>query len=102
MMKYLLLLILPFLSNAVVNGLSVSTDAMAGNNSWSVDSENHANGAVSARDTHAIMEESLMMSWKMQLSLLLKTVFQFRWEHIKINQMLIRFTEELKISLTLR
>ena len=44
-MKYLLLLILPFLSNAVVNGFTISPDAIAGNNSLSFNSESHVTGA---------------------------------------------------------
>ena len=59
MMKYLLLLILPFLSNAAVNGFIISPDALTGNNSLSFNSENHATGAVYAKDSHVLLEERL-------------------------------------------
>ena len=59
MMKYLLLLILPFLSNAVVYGFTISPDAMTGNNSLSFNSESHAIGTVYAKDSHVIMDENL-------------------------------------------
>ena len=58
-MKYLLLLILPFLSNAVVKGFTIPPDAIAGNNSWSFNSESHVTGAVYAKESHLIMEEKL-------------------------------------------
>ena len=59
MMKYLLLLILPFLSNAAVNGFIISPDALTGNNSLSFNSESHATGAVYAKDSHVLLEERL-------------------------------------------
>ncbi len=58
-MKYLLLLILPFLSNAVVKGFTIPPDAIAGNNSWSFNSESHVTGAVYAKESNLIMEEKL-------------------------------------------
>jgi hypothetical protein len=58
-MKYLLLLILPFLSNAVVNGFTIFPDAMAGNYSCTFYSESHVIGAVYAKDSHLILEDKL-------------------------------------------
>jgi hypothetical protein len=58
-MKYLLLLILPFLSNAVVYGFTISPDAIAGNNSCSFCSERHVTEAVYEKDSLVIMEDSL-------------------------------------------
>jgi hypothetical protein len=58
-MKYLLLFILPILSNAVVNGFSKSPDATATENFCSSNIEEQGAGDVNVKNLSGILEDSL-------------------------------------------